>query len=159
MTSLWHLSWQHDGSDITIDIEKVIDTYRVIEEGHDITIVEGAGGLLVPFTDGLTFADFAKRLQLPTLVVVASRLGAINHAMLTVRHIESMGTPFLGYVINHILPSQDLAGTTNVEMLSEWIGPPLGIIPRLQGELSRDPAMRQQLLEVFASQAWIEERL
>ena len=51
---------------------------------HDLMIVEGAGGLLVPLLSNYTYADLARELGLAVLVVVGNRLGAINHALLTV---------------------------------------------------------------------------
>ena len=53
--------------------------YGEISETHDITIVEGAGGLLVPLLPSYTYADFAKVLKLPVIVVAENKLGMVNH--------------------------------------------------------------------------------
>src|SRR5262249_34231968 len=50
----------------------------------DFCLVEGAGGLLVPFADDLLAADVAAALALPVLVVARASLGTINHTVLTV---------------------------------------------------------------------------
>lgn len=112
-----------------VDPRTIEDCLRQIEADHDITLVEGAGGLLVPLTSDLTFADLALRLQLRAVVVVGSKLGAINHALLTIRHIEAIGLPLAGYVVNFPLPADDLAATSNVEVLRHWLGEPLAIMP------------------------------
>ena len=51
-----------------IDIDHLLAVFEEISAQHDITIVEGAGGLMVPLLPSYTFADFAHVLKLPILV-------------------------------------------------------------------------------------------
>lgn len=68
----------------------------------DYRLVEGAGGFLSPLAaDGLN-ADLAVMLDLPVLLIVADRLGCINHALLTVEAIESRGLHLAQVVVNAI---------------------------------------------------------
>ncbi|MBP9839234.1 MAG: dethiobiotin synthase, partial [Proteobacteria bacterium] len=67
----------------TISIEKIKKLILEKAKNHSLVLVEGAGGLLVPITEDYSFADLAKDLQAKCLVVVGSRLGAINQALLT----------------------------------------------------------------------------
>ncbi|HWH80262.1 MAG TPA: dethiobiotin synthase, partial [Candidatus Binatus sp.] len=60
---------------VKIDIDHLLDTYAAINSKHDVTLVEGAGGLLVPLVPSFTFADFARVAKLPMIVVAANRLG------------------------------------------------------------------------------------
>ena len=134
---------------VRIDLDVLVAAHARIAAAHDLTLVEGAGGLLVPLTDSLTFADLAVRLQLPVVLVVGSRLGAINHALLTVRCIRALGLRWLGYVINFFAPADDdLAARTNVDMLNEWLGPPLGVVPYL-GTVGSTAVERERLATVF----------
>ncbi len=50
-----------------VSISTVLDAYDYLSAKHDIMIVEGIGGLMVPLTETETFADFAKTLNLPSL--------------------------------------------------------------------------------------------
>lgn len=111
---------------------------------HDVTLVEGAGGLLVPIEGATTFCDLALEWGLPLVVVVGNRLGALNHAQLTVRHAESRGAAVAGYVVNALGPETNLAAATNLAMLERLLGPPLGVLPWL-GELGCDEAARARL--------------
>jgi len=63
-------------------------------------IVEGAGGLLVPLNHTELLLDFLKMLQLPVLLVVSTRLGAINHALLSERELARNDLPLLGFVLS-----------------------------------------------------------
>lgn len=83
----------------------------------DVLLVEGAGGLLVEISDGYSFADLAKEIGAEVLVVVGSRLGALNHAALTFEVLRARKIPVLGYVLNELSGNEDLAVSTNREEL------------------------------------------
>ena len=117
---------------VKIDIDRIAKLYSEISSAHDITIVEGAGGLLVPILPHYTYADLAKLLKLPVLVVAANRLGAINHLLLTLEHASCRGLRVLGYVLNQGASESSLAAETNRDaLLSLTAVPCLGEIPYL----------------------------
>ena len=62
-------------------------------------VVEGAGGLLVPLNATQTFADLAAAGDLALIVVVALRLGCINHARLTLEVAARRGIRVAGVVL------------------------------------------------------------
>lgn len=107
---------------VRIDIDRLMDIYSEIATGHDITIVEGAGGLLVPLLPSYTYADFARALQIPTIVVAANKLGMINHLLLTLEHASCRGLVVLGYVLNRIEGRPSVAAETNRETLVSLTG-------------------------------------
>jgi dethiobiotin synthetase len=51
--------------------------------GRDAVIVEGVGGLLVPFADGYDVRSLAGDLGLPVIIAARPGLGTINHTLLT----------------------------------------------------------------------------
>ena len=65
-------------------------------------LVEGAGGWRVPMSWSAGFADLARELGFPVLVVAADRLGALNHTLLTVEAIRADGLPVCGVVLNDL---------------------------------------------------------
>lgn len=103
---------------IKIDIDHLLTIYNEISAVHDLTIVEGAGGLMVPLLPSYTYADFVKLLKIPLIVVAANRLGAVNHLLLTLEHASCKGLTTLGYVLNNLVPERSLAAETNRETLS-----------------------------------------
>jgi len=135
---------------VRIEKQRIIVAYERIAAVHDITLVEGAGGLLVPLAGRYTFGDLARDLRVPLLVVVASKLGAVNHTLLTLHCAGSMGLPVLGYVLNHVIPTGDLAGETNRRALAGLTDTPcLGSLPfiPLSGDERRDRASLVALIE------------
>jgi dethiobiotin synthetase len=83
-------------------IPSALDAYHNIATKHDIIIVEGIGGLMVPLTETDTFADFAKKLDLPTILVGRGTLGTLNHILLTIKVANTYGLDLLGLVMNKI---------------------------------------------------------
>lgn len=119
-----------------VDLALIRETYRQLRSAHRSLIVEGVGGWLVPIERDYFVADLAAEMELPVVVVVRNRLGAINQTLLTVRDIERRGLPFAGYIFNEADPVEDVAGATNREILSDLLGqPPLWTVPQGAQEL------------------------
>lgn len=102
---------------IRVDPQSIVARYHEIASSHDITLVEGAGGLLVPIVARYTMADLADDLGIPLVVVVDSKLGAINHTLLTLEAAASREIEVCGYVINHTSDKPDMASETNAALL------------------------------------------
>lgn len=84
----------------------------------DGVVVEGAGGLLVPFADGVDLADLALRWQCGLVLVAADRLGVLNHTLLTVREAARRGLRVHAVVLNALRPAPlDVAEATNLDAL------------------------------------------
>ena len=107
---------------VKIDIDRLLTILDAIKTAHDITLVEGAGGLMVPLLPSYTFADFARVAKLPAIVVAANKLGVINHLLLTLEHASCQGLTLLGYVLNQLSKEPSLASETNREVLSGLTG-------------------------------------
>jgi dethiobiotin synthetase len=59
-------------------------------------VVEGAGGVMVPVTRDLIFADLFARWNKPVVLVARTGLGTINHSLLSIEALRSRGVPILG---------------------------------------------------------------
>jgi len=74
-----------------------IDPQRLRLPACDLPLViEGAGGALVPVTRRLLFADLFAAWKAPAIVVARTRLGTINHSLLTIESLRARGVPLLG---------------------------------------------------------------
>lgn len=112
---------------------------RALATGHDLVLVEGAGGLLVPFDgDGGTLADVAAGLGAPVLVVAPAGLGTLNHTALTVEALARRGLSCPGVVVGSWPAEPDLAARCNLIDLPAVTGVPLlGVLPAGIGALDR----------------------
>lgn len=81
-----------------VDEKTILATFRAHRE--HFLIVEGAGGVEVPLRENYRMGDLMRELQLPTVVVASTRLGTINHTLLTVKSLRHSGVPVLGVVLS-----------------------------------------------------------
>jgi dethiobiotin synthetase len=82
-----------------IDFDAIETRADELQAAGDALIIEGAGGLLVPYRGATTTADLATQLGLPLLVVARSALGTINHTALTLFEITRRQLPLAGLVL------------------------------------------------------------
>ena len=75
-----------------ITVQAVIKSINAVRKHCEMVIVEGAGGLLVPLNEkGDTWVDLIKRLRCPVIIAAMNKLGTINHTLLTVDKLKSVG--------------------------------------------------------------------
>lgn len=97
----------------------------------EFVLIEGAGGWRVPLSGRETLADLAVELQVGVILVVAMRLGCINHALLTAEAIRRDGLELAGWVANQ--PGQRMTcHSENIDTLRQQLQAPLlGELPYL----------------------------
>ena len=108
-----------------VDVEEILAAYARLCEAHDRVIVEGVGGWQSPIRPGYTMGDLAQAMGAPVIVVVANKLGALNHTLLTLESIARFGLTCAGIVFNHPEESTDLAAQTNRSVLERITSVPL----------------------------------
>jgi dethiobiotin synthetase len=74
-----------------IDPARVLAAARRAAAGADVLVCEGVGGFLVPLTLGYLVRDFARDLRLPVAIAAPPGLGTINHTLLTLEAVRSVG--------------------------------------------------------------------
>lgn len=122
------------------DVPAVMAAYQRLRAAHASVIVEGVGGWMVPIRRDYFVADMAAQMALPIAIVVRNRLGALNHALLTVRDIQRRGLPFAGIIFNRAAPEADPAAATNRALLEELLGQPI-LFEVAPGQRELEPAV------------------
>jgi dethiobiotin synthetase len=98
---------------------EVVRLIRGLDRPGRLTLVEGAGGLLVELADsGVTLRDLAVDLGAAALVVVGTALGTLNHTALTLEALAAQRVPCAGLVIGSWPRQPGLVETSNREALS-----------------------------------------
>lgn len=100
-----HLAAEQVGE--VIDPALIRNKYQEMLARHELLIVEGVGGLLVPLNRELLLADLLRELRIPTLVVAKSGLGTINHTLLTLEALRHRDIPVLGVVFSDAVLDED----------------------------------------------------
>lgn len=109
-----------------VSLGAIIAAHARIAADADRVAVEGAGGWLAPFSDTLAQAELARTLDLPVVLVVGVRLGAINHALLSARAIRSDGCALAGWIANRIDAEMPYADDTIATIAARIDAPLLG---------------------------------
>ncbi len=117
-----------------IEPSRLEECYRELISLHDVVLVETAGGILVPLGEKFHYGDLARILNLPVLVVSGSKLGVINHTLLTVEFLRSAGLQILACVLNHPYDKDGPAVETNAAALRQLAGVPLSVLPRMPSD-------------------------
>lgn len=109
-----------------VDLALIRETFARLEASQQRVVVEGVGGWLVPINRDYFVSDLAREFALPVVVVVANRLGALNHTLLTIESIRGSGLKCAGIILNHVNPEQtDPATVTNRGILEDIAGVPV----------------------------------
>jgi len=134
-----HRAAELDG--ITIDPDK-------LSLPNDIMplVVEGAGGVLAPLTRSIVYADVFARWSVPVVLIASTRLGTINHSLLSIEALSRRGVPILGIAFS---------GATDED--SEFTIAKMGKIKRLGRMPLVDPLTREGLAEAFAANFDMED--
>jgi dethiobiotin synthetase len=132
---------------------ELVALIRGMDAPGKLTVVEGAGGLLVELgADGVTLRDLAVDLSAAVLVVVKPGLGTLNHAALTLEALASRDVSCAGLVIGAWPDEPGVAEAGNREALGE-LGPLRAVLPAGTG--SRSAADFASLSEVAFDPSWV----
>lgn len=83
-----------------IDLSVIDEATQRLAERFDTVLIEGAGGLMVPITDEFMAIDYAATRNLPVALVTNSRLGSINHTVLSLEAIAARGIKLHSLIYN-----------------------------------------------------------
>lgn len=100
----------------------------------DLLLIEGAGGWRVPLNDRETYSAVPRQLGVPVILVIALKLGSINHALLTAEAIRSDGLSLAGWVANHAEPDAMSCEQESLDyLMAHMHAPCLGVLPWIEG--------------------------
>ena len=136
---------------VKIDVEHVMECFRKLDEIHDIVLVEGIGGIMTPILKDYAIIDLIKDLMANTIIVTSSKIGTVNHTVLTCNMCKNMNIPIKGLIINNFdstgypIPEleRDLSALTDLPVLCS--------LPHMKKfNLSNYSALIQEKMDVSA---------
>ncbi|MFT4579403.1 MAG: dethiobiotin synthetase [Nitrospinales bacterium] len=117
-----------------IQASTILEQLKILQSRHNMMLVEGIGGLLVPITARYNVADLAREIGLPLIIISRIRLGTLNHTLLTINAARQYGLEIKGIILNK-LESGDLDEVEKQQgkLIEELSGTPiLGTCPYIQ---------------------------
>ncbi len=112
-------------------IPTILQSFRKLSNLHEMLLVEGMGGVMTPILNNYYVTNLIKEMKIPTIIITRSKVGTVNHTIMTVKSCEKFKIPIKGIIINNFDKGysikqlkNDLEGLTGV--------PVLGSIPFLK---------------------------
>ncbi|MBW2646649.1 MAG: dethiobiotin synthase [Deltaproteobacteria bacterium] len=105
-----------------ISIDKIKKSYHTLQQRHDLLLVEGVGGVMVPLARDYLLIDLVAALSLPVLIVTHSGLGTINHTLLTIEALRKRDIKILGMVFNFAGEGDKIIEDDNIKIISHLGG-------------------------------------
>ena len=134
--------------------DEVLNLVRNTDRPQRLTLVEGAGGLLVELADAdVTLRDLAADLDAAVLVVATAGLGTLNHTALTLESLAAQKVPCAGVVIGSWPARPGAVEISNRSALAR-LAPLRAVLPDGAGSLDTD-AFAAMSARVF-DRSWLE---
>lgn len=93
-----HLAAEIDNT--TIDVDLITNATKKLEGQFEKVLLEGAGGLYVPLSREYYTIDYVQEHKLPLILVTSSKLGSINHTLMSLELCKNRGINVVGLVYN-----------------------------------------------------------
>jgi len=100
-----------------VNIKKAVHSSKHLRKKHEFLIAEGIGGIMVPLTENEYFASFAKQANMPVIIVATTKLGTLNHTLLTVMACEKFGLKITGIILNKISKNPNIVEQKTAEVI------------------------------------------
>ena len=104
-----------------IDPAVIRQATRTLAARYELVLLEGAGGLLVPLTENLTFLDYLEQEACPLIVVSTPRLGSINHTLSVLELARNRDLTVLGIVYNRYQESDPVIAGDTAQIFSRYL--------------------------------------
>ena len=108
-----------DGRDI--DISLIDRSREILASRYDVVIIEGSGGLMVPFTDDFLTIDYPATRQLPVVLVTNGILGSINHTLLSLEAIKARGLELPYIIYNKYFDTDELIAEDTLGFIRRYV--------------------------------------
>ncbi len=73
---------------------------KAVAAADDVLVIEGIGGLMVPFDAQSTLLDLIEQLRVPTILVAGTYLGTLSHILTAVEAMNNRGLGLAAIVLN-----------------------------------------------------------
>ena len=110
-------------------IPEILSSFKKLSKLHEMILVEGMGGVMTPILKDYYVTNLIKEMKIPAVIVTRSKIGTVNHTIMTAKMCEEYKIPIKGIIINDF----DSDGYKTKELtrdLKNLLGVPiLGSIP------------------------------
>ncbi len=87
---------------IKIDVKMVLSCFKQLSSLHEILLVEGIGGAMTPILQNYFVTNLIKDMNLETIIVASSKIGTVNHTLMTCKMCQYYKIKIRGIIINNL---------------------------------------------------------
>lgn len=114
-----HLAAEMEGK--SIDVEKIEHSTDTLNNLYETVLLEGVGGLNVPITLDYSLLDFLEEKKYPVILISSSKLGSINHTLLSLEVLKKRNIPLHGFVYNHFPANSEFILKDSVKVFDHYL--------------------------------------
>lgn len=131
--------------DAEVDLLQIRRATFVLQKRYDLVLLEGVGGLLVPLSRDLLFADYIRDAGYGLLLVTGPRLGSISHTLLSIEACMKRGIVIRGVIYNCFQNVESVVADDTREIIRHFLkkeGVPAPLIDLREGAFDTDAVAR-----------------
>jgi dethiobiotin synthetase len=83
------------------NVKLILNRFKKLSEMHSMMLVEGMGGIMTPILQDYFVTNLIKDMKLPTIIVTRTKVGTVNHTIMTCKMCEKYKIPVKGILINN----------------------------------------------------------
>ncbi|NOR45309.1 MAG: ATP-dependent dethiobiotin synthetase BioD [Candidatus Delongbacteria bacterium] len=105
----------------SIDVNKIIESTEKLAVKYDNVLIEGVGGLFVPLTPDYLSIDFIKDQKYPVILVTSSRLGSINHTLMSIEALNLRNIQIKSIVYIRLKNEDTIIGNDTLKVIKNYL--------------------------------------
>ena len=117
---------------VKVKVESILSSFKKLSKIHEMLLVEGMGGIMTPILKNYFVTNLIKEMNLPAVIVTRSKVGTVNHTIMTCKMCEKYKIPIKGIIINNFDSDGYQVKTLKRDLQSLTGVPILGTIPYIE---------------------------
>lgn len=106
---------------VTIDLKRIHQSTEKLASLYDVVLLEGAGGLYVPISRNYLTIDYIQEHQHPLILVSSSKLGSINHTLMSLELCRLRGIEVAYVVYNHFPDESEIIKNDTITVIRQYL--------------------------------------
>ena len=117
---------------VKVNVNSILSSFKKLSKLHSMLLVEGMGGIMTPILKNYFVTNLIKEMKIPAVIVTRSKVGTVNHTIMTCKMCEKYKIPIKGIIINNFDSDGYQIKTLKRDLQSLTGVPILGTIPYIE---------------------------
>lgn len=106
---------------VTIQVDVLTEVTQRLSHKYNIVLIEGAGGLHVPIAHNMLTIDYIKHQKYPLVLVSSSKLGSINHSLLSIESCSLHNINLKAVIFNHFPDDEAIIADETYQVIKKTL--------------------------------------